>query len=63
MKNWLYEKCSVLFVLTLVCYLSTLYFTSYVGVYLTYFSVPTIVITGFIAYVTRPEDDKEKTNM
>ena len=51
----------VIFFLTLVLYFATLYFSNYVGVYLTYVAVPTIVATGFIAYVTRPEDEKEKT--
>ncbi|EDM67317.1 hypothetical protein PE36_12762 [Moritella sp. PE36] len=54
MKNWLHDKCSVIFWLTLAVYALTLYFVSYVGVFLTYIAVPTIVITGFIAYVTRP---------
>ncbi len=54
MKNWLHDKCSAIFWLTLVVYVLTLYFVSYVGVYLTYIAVPTIVITGFIAYITRP---------
>ena len=60
MKDWLHEKCSVIFFITLVLYLITLYFASYVGVYLTYVAVPVIVITGFFAYVTRP-GEKIKT--
>lgn len=55
MKRWLHEKCSVIFFLTLVVYLITLFTVSYVGVYLTYVAAPVIVITGFIAYVTRPK--------
>jgi hypothetical protein len=54
MKNWLHEKCLVIFLLTLAAYALTLYYVSYVGVFLTYVAVPTIVVTGFIAYVTRP---------
>ncbi|MBT0028428.1 hypothetical protein J4H40_03210 [Vibrio alginolyticus] len=58
MKKWLYENCSVIFWLTFITYALTLYFASYVGVYLTYVAVPTIVITGFIAYLTRPKEEQ-----
>jgi len=56
MKKWLHDKCSVIFWLTLSVYALTLYFVSYVGVFLTYIAVPTIIITGFCAYITRPGD-------
>ncbi|TWU61314.1 hypothetical protein AYI74_20530 [Shewanella algae] len=56
MKAWLHDKCSAIFFLTLVIYLITLFTVSYVGVYLTYVAVPTIIITGFIAYVTMPKE-------
>ena len=55
MKSWLHDKCSVIFWLTLSAYALTLYFASYVGVFLTYIAVPTVVITGFLAYVTRSD--------
>lgn len=58
MKNWLHDKCSVIFLLTLVVYLVTLYFVSFVGVLLTYIAVPIIAVTGSIAYATRPTAKK-----
>lgn len=60
MKNWLYKTCSFIFGLTLVIYLITLYFVSYVGVYITYIAIPIIIFTGFIAYITQPNDDQNK---
>lgn len=61
MKNWLHDKCSVIFLITLVVYLATLYFVSFVGVLLTYIAVPIIVVTGGLAYATRPVNKKGKT--
>ncbi|WP_157532763.1 hypothetical protein [Moritella dasanensis] len=61
MKNWLHDKCSVIFLITLVVYLATLYFVSFVGVLLTYIAVPIIVVTGVLAYATRPANKKGKT--
>ncbi|MFT7681087.1 MAG: hypothetical protein ACI935_000531 [Moritella dasanensis] len=61
MKNWLHDKCSVIFLITLVVYLATLYFVSFVGVLLTYIAVPIIVVTGVLAYATRPVNKKGKT--
>jgi len=54
-KNWLYKKCEVIFILTLIIYLITISTVSYVGVYLTYVAAPVIVISGFIYYLTRPK--------
>lgn len=53
MKKWLHEKCSVIFLLTLIIYLITIFTVPYVGVYLTYVAIPVIVLTGFISYITR----------
>ncbi len=55
MRAWIYEKSSVIFWLTLIIYLITLFAVSYVGVYLTYVAVPTIIISGFFMYCTRPK--------
>lgn len=44
------------FYLTLLLYLITIFTVSYVGVYVTYIALPVIIISGFIAYVTKPKD-------
>ena len=56
MRAWIYKKSSVIFWLTLVLYLVTIFTVSYVGVYLTYVAVPTIVVSGFLMYCTRPRE-------
>lgn len=53
----MHEKANFVFWITLVLYLITLFTVSYVGVYLTYIALPVIIISGFIAYVTRPKDE------
>jgi len=47
---------------TLFAYILTLTFVTYVGVYLTYIAVPTIIITGIISYFCeeREEEEEEK---
>ena len=49
----MHEKASFIFSITLILYLITLFTVSYVGVYLTYVALPVIIISGFIAYITR----------
>jgi hypothetical protein len=46
------EKAEFVFIVTLVLYLVTLFTVPYVGVYLTYVAIPTIVISGLIAKFT-----------
>jgi hypothetical protein len=61
MRQWLFKaSLVVLFLLTLGVYALTLTYVSYVGVKLTYVAVPVIVLTGFIAYLTRPKDVIQK---
>jgi hypothetical protein len=59
MRKWLHEKCSAVFFLTLIIYLITLFTVQDVGVYLTYVAIPVIVISGSVAYITRPTDASE----
>ncbi|CAA6804467.1 MAG: Unknown protein [uncultured Sulfurovum sp.] len=44
---------------TLVTYVLTLMFVSYVGVYLTYVAVPTIIVTGTIYYFCEKKEEKD----
>jgi hypothetical protein len=60
MRQWLFKASLVLFLLTFGVYALTLTNVSYVGVKLTYVAVPVIVLTGFIAYLTRPKDVIQK---
>lgn len=46
------EKAEFVFFLTLGLYLITLFTVPYVGVYLTYAAIPTIIISGLIAKFT-----------
>lgn len=52
-----------IFFLTLFLYLMTLIFVSYVGVYLTYYAIPVIVVSGVIAYLLEPKELTEKNNI
>lgn len=52
-----------IFYLTLFLYIMTLIFASYVGVYLTYFAIPVIVISGVIAYFLEPKDLDHQTEL
>lgn len=57
----MHQKITFIFLSTLILYLITLFTVSYVGVYLTYFAIPIIVILGFISYQTRPDNVDTKT--
>lgn len=60
MRESLFKFSLATFLLTLFVYALTLAYVSYVGVYLTYVAVPVIVISGLIAYLTRPKDIVQK---
>ena len=52
----MYKIAQITFWLTLFLYFATLIFVSYVGVYLTYIAIPTIVISGIVMWLTAPKD-------
>lgn len=56
MRESLFKFSLATFLLTLFVYALTLAYVSYVGVYLTYVAVPVIVVSGLLAYLTRPKD-------
>lgn len=56
MRESFFKSSIVTFLLTLFVYALTLAYASYVGVYLTYVAVPVIVVSGLLAYLTRPKD-------
>ncbi len=60
MKNWLYEKSSVIFWFTLVVYIIIWATVSYIGVYVTYVAAPMLVISGIAMWLTAPKENEEK---
>lgn len=60
MKQWIFKTSLALFLLTFIPYVLTLFYASYVGVKLMYIAVPVIAISGFIAFLSRPNDLIEK---
>lgn len=56
MRKWIHGKASAVFWFTAIIYGITLVGVSYVGVYLTYVAVPTLIITGCLAWCTRDAD-------
>ena len=58
MREWIYDKSSYIFFLTLIIYIITLCTVTYVGVYLTYVAVPVIIVSGFIMYCSKPKNNE-----
>jgi hypothetical protein len=56
----MYKIAQIIFWLTLILYCATLMFASYVGVYLTYAAVPTIIFSGLVMWSTAPKEDVQK---
>lgn len=53
MKKWVHSKATLVFLLTLAIYIFIWCTVSYVGVYVTYVAGPVILVSGFLAWVTR----------
>ena len=58
----MYEVAQFIFWITLILYGLTLFFISYVGVYLTYIAIPVIVLSGLIMKFTKPSE-KQKSKI
>ena len=56
MKNWLHQKSSAIFWITLVIYILIWATVSYVGVYVTYVAAPLLLISGLIMFFSKPND-------
>ncbi len=48
----LISTAQMIFWFTLIIWIVTLFFVSYIGVYLSYIAVPILIISGFIALIT-----------
>lgn len=59
MREWLHKHSLIVCFGTLVIYGVILYNSSYVGVYVTYVGVPLFVVSGAIAYWSRPKSKNE----
>lgn len=57
MKQWIHNKASVIFWVTLAIYILIWTTVSYVGVYVTYVAGPVLVFSGAIAWLTYPNED------
>lgn len=58
----MYKTSRFIFWATLILYIITLCTVSYVGVYLTYVAIPTILISGLLMKITKPKIKKESSS-
>ena len=64
MKEWIHCKTAVIFldntgyIYVLICFT-----VSYVGVYVTYIAGPILLVTGILAWLTKPSSNSNKSNM
>ncbi len=56
MRNWLHEKSSIVFFVTLFVYILIWATVSYLGVYVTYVAGPVLVVSGILAWFTAPKN-------
>ena len=57
MRQWIHNKASVIFWITLAIYILIWLTVSYVGVYVTYIAGPVLVISGAIVWLTSSSED------
>lgn len=55
MKQWLHNKSSITFFVTLAIYCLIWATVSYVGVYVTYIAGPVLVLSGITMWLTAPK--------
>ena len=63
MKEWIHCKTTVIFWTTLSIYVLICFTVSYVGVYVTYVAGPILLVTGILAWLTKPSSNPNKSNM
>jgi O-antigen/teichoic acid export membrane protein len=59
MKKKIFKKSFAVFITTLLILVILISTLQYVGVYVIYLGVPVLLISGFLAYLTRPKNQKE----
>lgn len=57
MRNWLHEKSSVIFWVTLIVYIIIWATVSYIGVYVTYVAGPVLVLSGITMWLSVPKEN------
>ena len=57
MKEWIHCKTAVIFWTTLAIYVLICFTVSYVGVYVTYIAGPILLVTGILAWLTKPSSN------
>ncbi len=55
MKNWLHEKSTAIFWITLSIYVLIWFTVSYIGVHVTYVAGPVLLISGLIMWLSSPD--------
>lgn len=60
MRNWLHEKSSIIFFVTLLVYTIIWATVSYIGVYVTYVAGPVLLVSGIIMWLSAPKDDSSE---
>lgn len=60
MKEWIHCKTAVIFWTTLAIYVLICFTVSYVGVYVTYIAGPILLVTGILAWLTKPREGANK---
>ena len=63
MKKTIFKYSFTVFLITLAILLFLIGALNYVGVQVIYFGVPTLLISGWLAYLTRPKTEQEKENL
>lgn len=63
MKKTIFKYSLIVFLITLAILLFLIGALNYVGVQVIYFGVPTLLISGWLAYLARPKTEQEKENL
>lgn len=59
MRNWLHEKSSAIFWITLIVYIIIWATVSYIGVYVTYVAGPVLVLSGITMWLSAPKENND----
>jgi len=59
MKKNIFRKSFTVFLITLIILMVLIASLQYVGVYVIYVGLPILLLSGFLAYITRPQNEKQ----
>jgi phosphoglycerol transferase MdoB-like AlkP superfamily enzyme len=63
MKKTIFKYSFTVFLITLVVLLFLIGSLNYVGVQVIYFGIPTLLISGYLAYLSRPKTKSESEEL